>query len=101
MDDPWPFDQPRNCATITTKFVIEENRPVTFVSHDEDDHGWQFHSDDDATLEEAMLVSLECIIALDRTLFDVADLPPGWIATRPSANAEWSRRENPNIATED
>ncbi|MEC5126759.1 hypothetical protein VSU19_08365 [Verrucomicrobiales bacterium BCK34] len=94
MTDTWPFDQPRNCATVTTKFVIENNRPVTFVSHDEDDHGWQFHSDDEATMDDAMLVSLESIVALDRSLLDVADLQPGWIASRSSANAEWIRREN-------
>jgi hypothetical protein len=38
----WPFDQPRNCAVFTTRQVLEGAEPILHVTHDSDDHGWQF-----------------------------------------------------------
>lgn len=87
----WPFDQPPNCATFTTRQVLENRRPITRVVHDESDHGWQFISDDGANMDDAMLVSLREIVAHDTTVLEVADLPPGWIATRSEIGAPWNR----------
>jgi hypothetical protein len=38
----WPFDQPRNCTTITMRQVLEGAEPILLVGHDADDHAWQF-----------------------------------------------------------
>ena len=38
----WPFDQPPNCAVFTLRRIAEGIDPILFVSHDLDDHGWQF-----------------------------------------------------------
>jgi len=76
---------------------MEGMEPILLVSHDADDHGWQFIGSSDATMADAMLVSLESIVRLDPTVLEVADLPPGWQALRDRVGGAWSRREHPPI----
>jgi len=96
----WPFDQPPNSATFTTRQVIENRRPITRVVHDQSDHGWQFISDDGANMDDAMLVSLSEIVAHDKTVLEIADLSPGWIAIRSEIGAPWNREPQYADATE-
>jgi len=37
--DPWPFDQPRNCASFVTREVMDREESILSVTHDSDDHG--------------------------------------------------------------
>lgn len=39
----------------------------------------------------ALLVSLKTIVQIDPTVLEVADLPPGWQATRDTAESPWKR----------
>jgi hypothetical protein len=87
----WPFDQPRNCATLTMRQVLEGAEPILLVSHDGDDHGWQFIGASDANIEDGRVVCLEEIVELDGTVLQVADLPPGWRAIREYVGGPWSR----------
>jgi hypothetical protein len=95
--DHWPFDQPRNCATFTMRQVLDGSEPILLVSHDLDDHGWQFIGSSDASVKDAKLVCLEYIVRLDPTVLEVADLPPGWQAIRDGVGAAWTRRESPAV----
>ncbi len=88
----WPFDQPPNCATFTTRHVLNQRKPITLVIHDASDHGWQFLSDDGVNMDDAMLVGLKEIVAHDDTILEIADLPPGWIANREFVGAPWIRK---------
>lgn len=91
MTEPWPFDQPPHCATFTTSHVMVGGHLVTHVYHDEDDHGWQFHYAGEKSEADAMLVALKEIVELDDTLLQLADLPPGWMASRTSKDDPWKR----------
>ncbi len=91
--DTWPFDQPRNCATFTMRQILDGSESILLVSHDEDDHGWQFIGTSDASMDDAKLVCLEEIVRLDPTVLEVADLPPGWQAVRDEVGGEWTRRK--------
>ena len=95
-DDSWPFDQPQNCATLTTTHVVRAGEVITHVYHDADDHGWQFHASRPATSADAMVVALREIVDLDATVLEVADLPPGWMATRVAVGDPWKRSRNPS-----
>lgn len=95
--DPWPFDQPRNCATFTMRQVLDGSEPILLVSHDAEDHGWQFIGSSDASMRDAKLVCLEEIVRVDSTVIEVADLPPGWQAIRSAVGEPWRRREHPPI----
>jgi hypothetical protein len=91
----WPFDQPRNCATITMRQVLDGSEPILLVSHDADDHAWQFIGTTDASVPDGRVVCLEEMVRLDPTVLEVADLPPGWQAIRDKAGGHWSRRLHP------
>ncbi len=93
-DDLWPFDQPRNCATVTSKGIMLEGESVVRVYHDEEDHGWQFHPAEGIPMDVAMRVTLESVVKLDPALLHVADLPPGWFAEREHAGAPWIRHRH-------
>ena len=89
----WRFDQPRNCAVLTTTHVIKEGQDITCVFHDADDHGWQLHSEGGKTVAEHLVVSLGEIVRHDPSVLEVADLPPGWKAWRKEKEAAWRRAE--------
>lgn len=96
MDTAWPFDQPRNCGVITLRQIMEEGTPVLLVTHDEDDHGWQFlDGSENPDPADARHVCLEHVVSTDSTLYEVADIPPGWIAWRESRRDPWVREPRP------
>jgi len=78
-------------AVFTTRFVLEGS-PITLVRHDEEDCAWQFLSDEEFEDFEsvARVVAFEEIVAMDPTVLDVADMPPGHYATRTSPVDPWA-----------
>ena len=88
-DENWPFDQPRNCATVTLRQIIEKEVPILRVYHDTDDHGWQFLSNIETSMKDAMLVSLGYITELDPSVFEVSNIPPGYHVWRRTVNDDW------------
>ena len=90
----WPFDQPRNCAVFTIRGILNGTEPILHVTHDEDDHGWQFLSLRNACPDEAKILSLEEVVAMDSSILQLADLPSGWHAWRRSIADTWRRELN-------
>jgi hypothetical protein len=76
--------------------VLDGLEPILLVSHDADDHGWQFIGASDASVADGKLVCLEEIVQLDPTVLKVADLAPGWEAVREYVGGPWARRECPS-----
>ena len=87
----WPFAQPRNCAVFSLREIVFGGTPILYVTHDENDEGWQFLTGEPVSKEDAVVVLLEEIVQLDPSILKLADLPPGWIATRQTADAAWER----------
>jgi hypothetical protein len=90
-NDDWPFDQPRDCAVFTLRSIVFDGQPILYVSHDADDHGWQFLDGESVDLSQAAVVGLGEIVGRDPGLLELADLPPGWIATRVARGSPWRR----------
>jgi hypothetical protein len=90
----WPFDQPPDGVALTTTHVMKEGHDITHVYHDADDHGWQFHFPGEKKASDAMVVAMKTIVQFDPSVQEVADLPPGWVATRACRGAAWTRKEN-------
>jgi len=42
-----------------------------------------------------MVVALKQVVHLDPTVLEVADLPPGWMATRLPGSGSWKRMKIP------
>jgi hypothetical protein len=67
---------------------------VLYVSHDEDDGSWQFHSGaDDVSEDDLMIVGLSEMVDYDPTLCELADLPCGWYAERDYIGGGWRKRQ--------
>ena len=75
-------------AVFTTKFVIEDNSPLTYVSHD-NEGDWQFFSQEDANESDARIVSLEEMIDRDPTINQILNIPTGKAAYRNNISDEW------------
>jgi len=95
MEPPadWPFEDAPNVAVITTQDVLD-GEWIAYVSIDEEDGGWQFHSEGQSDEEDARVVSLRRIFTLDPSISQLADLPLGWRAWRRSPDAPWQRAQN-------
>ena len=95
ITESWPFADPPNIAVIANRKVVLDGEWISYVSHDIDDGGWQFHCNHtgDLTEADAAVVSLQEILSLDAMVAKLADLPVGWHAWRDSKAAAWQRAE--------
>jgi hypothetical protein len=92
MTADWPFDDPPNVATISLRDIMERRRPILLVTHDADDGMWQFLDGRDAPdPADGVVLSLDCVLGLDPTIAELADLPVGWRAWRGDVNQPWQR----------
>lgn len=90
----WKFDQPENCAAITTKYIIENKFPILIVIHYLDDHSWAFLCGTTNDEKDGRVISMKEAILHDKTLENLYDLQPGWKAFRKSKNDKWERIKN-------
>jgi hypothetical protein len=89
----WKFSQPKNTAVIADRFFMEQKESCQIVTHDSDDGGWQFLTENtNGDFNRALVVALSQAISMDATLNELFDLPEGWIATRRTKNSAWERR---------
>lgn len=59
--DRFPFADAPNTACFNCRHVLEEHKPILYVSHDEDGY-WQFLCGGSHKEEDARVVSLVCSI---------------------------------------
>lgn len=94
VPDRFAFDAPRHTAVFVCRRV-REGAPILHVSHD-DDGDWQFLCGGDhgeAAGDPASLACLECTVARDASLNELADLPQGYSAGRERPGAAWVRHD--------
>jgi hypothetical protein len=80
-----------NVAVFTTKYVVEKGSPIIYVSHD-DEGDWQFFSKEDATEQEARIVTLDEIIERDPSIKEILWMPEGMEAWREGAGKAWTTK---------
>lgn len=85
----WPFDQPENCACITLKSIVEGTETIQYITHDIEDHCWQFLTLGEFSEKDASVVSLKEMVDIDKSILKVADMKPGYCAIRKSQRAKW------------
>src|SRR5215470_11170360 len=91
------FDDPPNSASLICKHVLNGELPILFVSHDEDDGGWQFLCNvNEHEVNDIAIVALHRATDLDPTVSEVSDLPLGFIATRAGRDQSWYVQLNPD-----
>lgn len=79
----------RDCGVHTTLAVAVGAQPVLFVMHLEDSSQWICTAS--ATESFDHVASFGKLLDRDATLAELADLPPGWCASRLSLEHAWSR----------
>ena len=94
-EQAWPFDQPENCAVFTIKQIMEKQLPILTVYHDQDDNGWQFLSNTELNMNDAMVVCLKNVVDIDSTVLEVAHIKPGFHAWRSKVGEKWIIEETP------
>jgi hypothetical protein len=88
------FAEERNTAVYVCRRV-HDGAPILSVTHD-GDGDWQFlcgGTHEDGGEDGAVLACLECVVADDPTLNEVADLCGNWNATRGEVGGAWTRHD--------
>jgi hypothetical protein len=88
----WPFADPPNVATLSLRDIMEGRAPILLVTHDAEDGMWQFlDGRDNPDADDAVILGLDCVVGLDPSIAELADLPLGWRAWRDSVKQPWKR----------
>ena len=82
------FKESKNQAVFTCLHIIEENKPILYVKHD-DDGDWQFLCGGSHITEDARIIALQEIIDIDPSVSEVSNLKNGQTAVRESKESEW------------
>jgi hypothetical protein len=90
----WPFDQAPNVAAITTVGVIEHGLPILRVTHYDDDDSWAFVCGTTNDTDDGRVISMKTALKMDPSLREIADLPPGYSASRDAIGSKWVRRKD-------
>lgn len=89
----WKFDQAPNVACITCQSVIA-GAPVLVATHYEDDHSWAFLDGNPSDMATALVVAMSEVLDRHPGLDEIANLPPGWSATRIGPSEPWSKTQD-------
>jgi hypothetical protein len=90
---PWRFQEGKNRAVFTTKYVLDGTHPILLVSHDVEGD-WQFLCGTTNRPEDGRLVCLAHVVEQHPAVEELADLPEGWQAVRDGPNQPWRRIKN-------
>lgn len=78
--------------TVAQDRSVVDGGPVLLVTHYGDDHSWSFFDGKAYDESAALIVAMQTVLDLHPTLTEIADLPPGWTATRAADDKPWTRQ---------
>ena len=83
------FKDAENTICFSCKHIIEEKKPILYVSHDIEGD-WQFLcGGNEHTEKDAKIISLKNATDLDQTVNDLFEMPKGVGAERETINEKW------------
>lgn len=85
----FPFADSPNTAVFTCCHVMNRERPILYVAHDEDGD-WQFLCGTEHSDEEARLVALMEIVKLDPGIISLAQMECGYCAESQDVSSPWN-----------
>lgn len=85
----FPFSDAPDTACITCCHVLNNEKPILYVSHDEDGC-WQFLCNGDHTEADARVVSLNDILEIDKSISDLAKMDYGCYAEAEDETSNWT-----------
>ena len=92
-DYKWKFDISPDTVVVTSTYIMKKGMPILYVTHEYDEEEgiiWQFHCGNGDYREEVlMLVCLEEVIDIDKSIEEIADIPQGYCAKRKNNSEKW------------
>ena len=86
------IEENKNKSAITTKYVLNNNSIIVSVFYDEDGD-WQFLGEEEVSEEDAIVVSIQEMIDIDKSLVNLPDLKEGESAYRKNKESIWLIRK--------
>lgn len=86
------IEENKNKSAITTKYVVNNNSIIVSVFYDEDGD-WQFLGEEEVSEEDAIVVSIQEMIEIDKSLVNLPDLKEGESAYRKNKESIWLIRK--------
>ena len=86
------IEENKNKSAITTKYVVNNNSIIVSVFYDEDGD-WQFMGEEEVSAEDAIVVSIQEMIDIDKSLVNLPDLKEGESAYRKNKESIWLIRK--------
>ena len=84
------FKEAENTTCFTCKCVLDEQQPVLYVTHDNDDGSWQFLCGKPShEANDGRIISLLAIVQIDQSLNALYEMPLGVGAEREAIGKEW------------
>ena len=84
------FLESRNTAIFTSRNVLTKDKPIVYVSHNEDG-SWEFYSEKELLEDNIKVLSIYEIVKMDLSLNEVFNLDYGQYAERKNPGAPWIR----------
>lgn len=85
-------EENKNKSAITTKYVVNNNSIIVSVFYDEDGD-WQFLGEEEVSEEDAIVVSIQEMIDINKSLVNLPDLKEGESAYRKNKESIWLIRK--------
>lgn len=85
----FPFKDDPNTAVIICCHILNNEEPILYVTHDEEDGMWQFLCGKEHSSDEARIVSLKEVFELDVSVSALKDMPYGYYAERQMQDTNW------------
>ena len=85
-------EENKNKSAITTKYVVNNNSIIVSVFYDEDGD-WQFLGEEEVSEEDAIVVSIQEMIDIDKSLVNLPELKEGESAYRKNKESIWLIRK--------
>jgi hypothetical protein len=89
----WSLEETRRTVAVTQRSVVNERRPILYVLRDSVAGQWMFLPDENPHIDIQIMVTIEDILKIDETIRELADLRPGWMATRVQKGQPWIRHK--------
>ena len=86
------IEENKHKSAITTKYVVNNNSIIVSVFYDEDGD-WQFFGKEEVSEEDAIVVSIQEMIDIDKSLVNLPDLKEGESAYRKNKESIWLIRK--------
>ena len=86
------IEENKNKSAITTKYVVNNNSIIVSVFYDEDGD-WQFLGEEEVSEEDAIVVSIQEMIDIDKSLVNLPDLKERESAYRKNKESIWLIRK--------